>query len=338
MRKYITFTLIFVITIVCILQSPITFASNNFVGLDPSIDISPNDDRIVFSYYQKGVASIYTSKIDGTDVVQLTKDEEEKNSHLYPVYSSDGSKIMFISTPKSQTSLESSIWIMDQDGSNKKEIMKADGFINKAVFSPDQNRIYFSKSTSYKNFSPIARKSHHGFDIYSISIDGKDLKQLTFDKSYNLGSLNITPGGNALIFTKFEEYEETIYLLQLDGSKKIDTIEPKNLKKSSLYYPALSQDDKFLTFSTVSNERGIFHYDLFIMNLETKESKQVTDLKSHASRPVYFHNSNKILFSQDMNWAKNPSKYEIRILDIDSSNTDTGKYNIEKININIPSK
>ena len=338
MRKYITFTLILTIILVCILQSPITFASNNFVGLNPSIDISPNDDRIVFSYYQKGVASVYTSKIDGTDVVQLSKDKEEKDSHLYPVYSPDASKIMFISTPKNQTGLKSSIWIMDEDGNNKKEIIKADGFVNKAVFSPDQNRIYFSKAATYKNFSPIARKSHHGFDIYSMSIDGKDLKQLTFNKSYNLGSLNITPDGNALIFTKYEDYEETIYLFQLDDSKKINTIEPKNLKKSSLYYPALSPDNKFLAFSTVSNERGTFHYDLFSMDLETKECKQITDFKSHAGNPVYFHNSNKILFSQDMNWPKNPSKYEIRIIDMDSSNTDTDKYNIEKININIPSK
>lgn len=329
MKKSIVFILFVIICIIFIL--PTMFASNDFIGLDNNIDISPNDDRIVFSYYQKGVASIYTSKINGTDVVQLTSDNK-KISHLYPTYSPDGSKIMFISTPKNQTTSKSSIWIMNKDGSNKKELIKADGFINKAVFSPNQDCIYFSKAGIYKNYSPIASKRHHDFDLYSIGINGKNLKQLTFEKSYSISDLGITSNGNALIFEK--DYE-TIHLFYLDGSKKGDIIKPlencSNNEQKEVGDPALSPDNKFIVFSAVANQTGTFQYELFTKNMETKECKQITNLKSYTSKPVYFHKNNKILFSQDMNWPNNPSKYKICILDINSKN-------IENVNITIPSK
>ncbi|WP_099190378.1 TolB family protein [Tepidibacter mesophilus] len=328
MKKYF-FVLFFIICIIFILTLPTMSASNDFVGLDNNIDISPNDDRIVFSYYQKGVASIYTSKINGSNVVQVTKDK--KNSHLCPVYSPDGSKIIFISTPKNKTTLKSSIWIMNKDGSNKKEILKADGFINKAVFSPNQEHIYFSKAGNYKNYSPIARKTFHDFDLYSIDIDGKNLNQLTSEKSYNISDLGITSNGNALIFEK----NNNIHFFYLDSSKKVDIIKPlenySNIEQKEVYDPALSPDNKFVAFSAVANQTGTFEYELFTMNMETKECKHITNLKSCVSKPVYFHKSNKILFSQDMNWPNNPSKYKICILDTNSNN-------IENVDITINSK
>ncbi|MCY6354781.1 TolB family protein [Clostridium sp. ZS2-4] len=330
MKKSIAFISFFIICIMCIFTLPTMFASNDFVGLDNNIDISPNDDRIVFSYYQKGVASIYTSKINGTDVIQLTSDNK-KNSYLYPTYSPDGSKIMFISTPKNQTTLKSSIWIMNKDGSSKKELIKTDGFINKAIFSPNQDCIYFSKSGSYKNYSPIASKRHHDFDLYSIGINGKNLKQLTLEKSYNISDLGITSNGNALIFEK----DQTIHLFYLDGSKKVNIIKPlencSNIEQKEVYHPALSPDNKFIAFSAVANQTGTFQYELFTKNMETKECKQITNLKSYTSKPVYFHKNNKILFSQDMNWPNKPSKYKICIIDINSNN-------IENVNITIHSK
>lgn len=41
---------------------------DNYTGLSKDADISPDDQRMVFSYYIDGVASIYTAKVGGTDV------------------------------------------------------------------------------------------------------------------------------------------------------------------------------------------------------------------------------------------------------------------------------
>ena len=298
-------------------------------GLADSIDISPDDQQIIFSYYQNGIASLYTANVDGTDVKFLTG--MKGNSLLRPKYSTDSKKIVFITSPQYKENKQQSLFVMDRDGGNQKQLTPQEDLITEAIFSPDSHNIYFLKAGIFKNYSPIASKRPHEFDIFSVGVDGNNLKRLTYEKGYDMSSLSITSDGQRLLCVKYGNDEQPLYISSVDGKETLYKILPKeNIGKPWIYYAALSPDNQSVTFSAVSesSKDTTYEYELYIMNLKTYEAEQLTKLQSHVSGPVFFHKQNKIMFLQNYNWPNNPPKYQIYTIDLNTKE-------LKKINLDI---
>lgn len=154
-------------------------------GLADSVDLSPDDGQIVFSYYRDGIASLYTASADGTGVRFLAG--MKGTSLLRPKYSPDDTKILFLEAPKKEENRQQALFVMDRDGGSQKQLTPADSLVTEAVFSPDGHSIYFLKAGVFRNYSPIASKKPHEFDIFSIDVDGNNMKRLTY------GVVNLEP-------------------------------------------------------------------------------------------------------------------------------------------------
>lgn len=295
-------------------------------GFMPYVNISSDDKKIIFSYKKNNQYYILSSNIAGTDINQLM--EPIKEEIIDPIYYPDKSKALFIAKPKDDRDLKSSLYTIDFDGGNKKRLVSLYGCILETAISSDSKKIYFIKSNSFKNYSPIGRPNFHDFNIYSIDSDGQNLKQLTFENSYELSNLNITSDNKNLIFRD----DKGVYLFNLDNKSKtkIDIpIKSSGKKKlNNIYTVALSKDNKSIICTTPTNGENGDIYELYNMDMKSKKYMRITNLNSCITNCVFFNKSNEILFIQNTLWPATISEnYQLWKMNLD--NHETKKINLD---------
>ncbi|RME71269.1 MAG: hypothetical protein D6776_10520 [Planctomycetota bacterium] len=173
-------------------------------GYDAEATISPRGDRIVFTSVRDGDLELYSMKLDGSDVQRLT---HELGYDGGAFYSPDGSKIVYRahhpSTPEEKadykrllaralvrpTTLE--IWVMDADGSNKRQVTHLGAASFCPFFHPDGKRIIFS--------SNVGDPRRRNFDLYIVGVDGSGLERITTFASFD-GFPMFSPDGKKLVF------------------------------------------------------------------------------------------------------------------------------------------
>jgi TolB protein len=175
----------------------------NTPGYDAETTIN-RQGKLVFTSKRNGDLDIYTMDADGKNVKQLTN---ELGYDGGPFWSYDGKQIVYRAyhpqTEKEKTDYTAllkqnlirptvlDIWVMNADGSNKRQVTK----LNKASFAPyffpDGNRIIFSSN----NADPKGRD----FDLYMIKVDGNGLERITFNNTFD-GFPMFSPDGKKLVF------------------------------------------------------------------------------------------------------------------------------------------
>jgi Tol biopolymer transport system component len=175
-------------------------------GYDAEATISPKGDKIVFTSTRNGDLDIYSMNLDGSNLKQLTT---ELGYDGGPFFSWDGTKIVFRSYhPKSEMEItryrkllddemiepsKFQIWVMDADGSNKRQITNNDYANFAPFFHPDNNRIIFCSNLN----STDSKKPD--FNLWMINEDGSGLKQITYFNEFD-GFPMFTRDGKKLVF------------------------------------------------------------------------------------------------------------------------------------------
>jgi Tol biopolymer transport system component len=146
---------------------------------------------------------IYVMKVDGTQLIQLTKDS---SNELEPSWSPDGTKIAFISD---RNGPDFDIYVMNADGSNLTQL--TDDAANEfgPVWSPDGTQIVFNSDRN------------GNVQLFLMSIDGYNLVPLTEDSS-NSAYANWSPDGTRIVFESDRDTGyANIYVMNADGSNII---------------------------------------------------------------------------------------------------------------------
>src|SRR5499433_737541 len=175
----------------------------NTPGYDAETTIS-RTGKLVFTSMRDGDLDIYTMDANGKNVRRLTN---ELGYDGGPFWSYDGKLIVYRAyhptTEKEKeeytsllkqnlirpTTLE--IWVMNADGSNKRQVTH-NGKANFApYFFPDGKRIIFA--------SNMADPKGRNFDLYAVNLDGTGLERLTFNPSFD-GFPMFSPDGKKLVF------------------------------------------------------------------------------------------------------------------------------------------
>ena len=173
-------------------------------GYDAEATVSLTGDRIVFTSTRNGDLDIYSMNIDGSDVKQLT---DELGYDGGPFFSADGSKIIYRRTKFDNEEQKEDykrllnqglirpgkleIWVMDADGSNKRQVTN-NGAANFApYFFPNGERILFCSNLSDPN--------GRNFDVFAINLDGTDLERITYSEEFD-GFPIFSPDGKKLVF------------------------------------------------------------------------------------------------------------------------------------------
>jgi TolB protein len=159
-------------------------------GYDAESVITEDGSRIIFTSVRNGDLDIYSMKPDGTDVRQLT-DEPGYDGGPWP--SPDGKLVAYRAHhPKPGPELdeyrsllaqalvrptEMDLWIMDADGSHRRQLTHFAGASFGPSWHPDGKRIIFASNMD----DPKGRN----FDIYLINLDGSGLERITTNETFD---------------------------------------------------------------------------------------------------------------------------------------------------------
>jgi len=176
----------------------------NTPGYDAETTITRDGKKLVFTSMRDGDLDIYTMDANGKNVRRLTN---ELGYDGGPFWSYDGKQIVYRANhPKSDkekadysellkhnlirpTTLE--IWIMNADGSNKRQVTSNGKANFGPYFFPDGKRVIFASNMD----DPRGRN----FDLYKINTDGTGLERITFNDTFD-GFPMFSPDGKKLVF------------------------------------------------------------------------------------------------------------------------------------------
>lgn len=176
----------------------------NTPGYDAETTITLDGKKLVFTSMRDGDLDIYTMDADGKNVRRLTT---ELGYDGGPFWSYDGNQIVYRAHhPKTEqertdytdllkqnlirpTTLE--IWVMNADGSNKRQVTSNGKANFGPYFFPDGKRVIFASNMD----DPRGRN----FDLYKINVDGSGLERITFNDTFD-GFPMFSPDGKKLVF------------------------------------------------------------------------------------------------------------------------------------------
>ncbi len=159
-------------------------------GYDAEATISRDGTKIVFTSLRDGDLDIYIMDADGSNVKRLTN---ELGYDGGPFLSYDGKKIVYRAYhPKKKEEQEDylrllkqslirpsqlDIFVMDADGSNKRQLTDNGAANFGPYFFPSGDRVIFA--------SNMHEPGGRNFDLYAINIDGSGLERITFHEEFD---------------------------------------------------------------------------------------------------------------------------------------------------------
>jgi TolB protein len=180
-------------------------------GYDAEATVSPDGRNIVFTSDRDGDLDIYVMDADGGNVRRLTHEEGYDGGAFF---SHDGSRIVYRAYhPTDPAELEEyrellrdglvrpgrvEIFVMDADGSNKRQLTN-NGAANFApFFHPEGRRIIYS--------SNVHDPSGRGFNLYMIDVASGEIERVTDNPGFDSFPM-FSSDGRRLIFSSSRDAE-----------------------------------------------------------------------------------------------------------------------------------
>ena len=229
---------------------------------DPACPPPPDHSRGYV--WPLGFLEIYTAKVDGSDLRQLT-DNGAYNAEA--TVSPDGTRIIFTSTMDGDINL----YVMSVDGTGVRRITDRVGYDGGAFFSADGTRIVWraaypvtaSDTADYAALLAQRLVRPARTEVWVADADGKNPRQVT-----RLGGANFAPffhpDGKRIIFSSNYESPRSgafdLYLINQDGTG----LEKVTTHADFDSFPMFSPDGRKLVWASNRNPKNPGETNLFI--------------------------------------------------------------------------
>ncbi len=274
MKKNIFYSLTFLITVTAYSATGQTLTRKILTGVSDSYPmLSTDNKKILFHTNRFGPSEICIMNANGSNLTRLTFNNTDDNS---PVWSPDNTKIVFAS----ERDGNSEIYIMDSDGKNQKRLTNSWGDDSHPKFYENGRRIIFNSPRNTKDTTlPWSRQT---MEVFSMNIDGSDVKQMTFLNSFCTYSA-VSPDGTKLVCRQViavpgfnwdlstASRNSEVIVMNIDGSNAI------NLSANAAFdgWPTWTPDGKIIF---TSNRGGVPYYgQLYRINADGTDLTQLTD-------------------------------------------------------------
>jgi len=225
---------------------------------------SPDDKRIAFVKNDNnigGTYDIYSIKVDGSDELKLT----HQNDNFSPQYFPGSHSLIFASSNSSWTG----IYKMNTDGSNKQLLTPPNKSFGDPKISPNGKMI------------SITSNDWNGSQIFVMQSNGSHLKQITFTVSSIYFDTGFPRDGNAnpvwspdsdkLAYVSYENGSPDIFVIHSNGTGN------KRLTDTPLRDegPSWTKDGNYILFS--SNRNPNLAHQIYIMGAQGQSQTPLTD-------------------------------------------------------------
>ena len=258
-------------------------------GYDTDVEISPDAKWIVFASTRHNERpELYTQKIGGAAVTQLTSDDSED---AFPTFSPDSRRIAFSSTRNGSWDL----YVMDADGRNVTQVTATSNMHElHPSFSPDGTRLaYCATGTRSGQWElwivdlKTMQRRMIGYGLFPVWSPRSDIDQIAFQRARQRGS------------RWFSLWTADI----VDGEAGRLT-EVAVSANAAIVSPAWNADGTQIAFSTIVNpngaqsHRGGTQQDIWVINADGTGRRRITDGNGVNATPSW-SSDNRIYFISD---------------------------------------
>lgn len=239
--------------------------------------------EIAFSSNHASPFSIFSCLPDGSN---LKKIYDSAFDDHHPSWNSDHTKIVFSSNMDGDE--DGDIFIYDVANDEISKVIDREGFDTVPIFSPDDKSIVFAGEVR-----DTEGGSEPNFEIFTVNIDGSNLKQLTNDPAIDIYP-HYSPDGETIIFSHGEEFHKLkLFIMDLEGNNITQITNEGNWSDFDGTY---SPDGKSIVF--VSDRDG--NEDIWVMPVDSPDQAvNLTNDPANDSYPDYSPDGNMIVFASD---------------------------------------
>ncbi|NOU11340.1 MAG: hypothetical protein HOO98_15180 [Nitrospira sp.] len=184
-------------------------------GYDAEATISPDGKTIVWTSVKDGDLDLYTMNLDGSNVRRLTDDigydggaffsPDSKRLVYRAAHPTDPSEVGKYKELLAQRLIEPGqleLFVMNADGSGKKQVTTTGASNFSPYFHPDGKRIIFSS-----NIETRGEGGRPSFHLYLVGDDGTGLERLTTEGHFNSFPM-FSPDGKRLVWVSDRHAKE----------------------------------------------------------------------------------------------------------------------------------
>ena len=215
---------------------------------------------------------------------------------------------------------EFDIYLLDPKTGAEKRLTDSDGYDAETTVSPDGKRLVFM--------------SHRdgAFALYTMNVDGTDLKKVTRKTCYTGGAF-FSPDGRSLVYRSFYPKDATddlmlhrmlteralipfkgmiieIYMADADGGNERAVTKMGKINFAPTFHP----DGKRILFTSDAQAKARGGYNLFLVNADGTGLEQVSFHNGFDGFPHFSPDGKKLVFISDRN-AKRPHELNIFLAD-----------------------
>ena len=260
------------------------------------VDISPDGTQLLFSTY----GDLYLLNLQTKSVSQLTNTTEAEGA---ATFSPDGKSIAYVASTSGEGL---HLFIRSLDGNHIQQLTDEPQTSDSSPsFSSDGARIVFARAHTLRTKS-MGGKLWDDWDIYIINSDGKGLRRLTEQKYYQGGSPQFLKKDGEILFSAYVDRPTSLFKVSAEGQQAPQPFAGTPEKEARIgafaTEPDVSPDGSRIAF--ISDRAAGFAYDLYVMNEDGTDPKQLGIVKLDEKRrpsfipsnPVFMPDSKSILF------------------------------------------
>ena len=233
-------------------------------GRVSDVQISPDKSQILYGVtyvsieQNKTNRELFTMDVDGSNKTQITNTPKGENN---AVWIKGGNKISFLSSESGS----SQIWEMNPDGTERKQISDVEGGVNGFIYSPNETKILYIKNVKFgertvDRYPDLTQASGRIVDDLMYKHWSEWVEEIphTFIADYDGDKLT-----NDIDILEGEPYE--CPMLPFGGTEQL-AWSPDG---KTVAYTCRKKTGKEYSLSTNS--------DIYLYNVETKETKNITE-------------------------------------------------------------
>jgi TolB protein len=237
---------------------------------------------LVFQSNRIGGSKLFVARLDGSELRQLTSGPGED---VTPIWSPDGTQIVFASNRGGNED----VWMIQADGTGLRNLTNHAAGDSHPSWSPDGRLIVFCST----------RGDGENDDIYTINVEGSDLRRITDNGLHWDTFPSFSPDGRKILFRRLLRQRTSegtlanseIMVMNADGSDVV------NLSRHPWFdgWPSWSPDGRRIAFSSNRSDA----YQIYVMNADGSGLVRVVDSPYTDVRPQWLPDGRGLIFNRE---------------------------------------